>query len=348
MPLASGRIFFLDSMRAIAIVMVVGVHSLGYSVALPLNQKEIISFIVHTISVPVFFLVDGYLFARSVLYSKNQKYLEYLRRSIFRLLIPWTVFTSIYTFARYIFEYTGFLKEKLILDLPWQKVVIFSYGSVYAPQMYFLFSLFLIRIFCPVSRHLFIRINYFVMLSLFFSYFFAYKSIVPFISPHLKIAGGQEPILHALWGMQFYIVGIVIFRTSEIIDIQKLFIPFLLFFIFAFFIQDKLGSYGSNLIQYLYLVVFFLFFTFFRNGVSPLNFIGKITMGIYLIHCPIILKSVSLILNKFIHNSMLSYLSILFVTLILTIFVVMLINVVPHGPLLFGTPLKKLNRIKTG
>ena len=52
------RILFLDSIRGIAIIMVVGVHSLGYCLQLPSDQKEAISFIVHTISVPVFFLVN--------------------------------------------------------------------------------------------------------------------------------------------------------------------------------------------------------------------------------------------------------------------------------------------------
>lgn len=51
----SERLAFLDSLRAIAIIMVVGVHTLGYCVKLPQNLQEIVSFIVHTVGVPVFF-----------------------------------------------------------------------------------------------------------------------------------------------------------------------------------------------------------------------------------------------------------------------------------------------------
>ena len=65
------RISFLDSLRAVAIVMIVGIHTLGYCVSLPPDQKEILSFIVSEVSVPVFFLVDGYLFARNIIHSQN-------------------------------------------------------------------------------------------------------------------------------------------------------------------------------------------------------------------------------------------------------------------------------------
>lgn len=332
------RISCLDSLRAIAIIMVVGVHTLGYCVELPQYQGEVISFIVHTISVPVFFLVDGYLFTRSVVYSKSYRYFEYVRKSMFRLLVPWVIFTLTYTLARYAFELTGFLEEKLIVGASWQEVAISAYGSVYAPQMYFLVSLFLIRLCSPVIEQLFIRKNYFITLSLFVCYYAAYKSIIPSISKYLAIAGGQEPALHALWGFQFYLMGIVVFKTSEILDIKRLFIPFLLSFVFALFSKGNLGSYGLNLVQYLYLLTIFIFMTFFRNGFPLLNVIGRNTMGIYLIHAPIVLKGVSLVLNKYALNPMLSYVSVLFATFILSFCIVAAINYVPYSSILFGTP----------
>ena len=112
------RLAFLDSLRAVAIIMVVGVHTLGYCMELPYDLKQIVSFIVATIAVPVFFLVDGYLFARSVLHLKQYDYVKCVRSSLFRLLIPWVIFTLIYTFARYAFELAGFLEDKSILGHP--------------------------------------------------------------------------------------------------------------------------------------------------------------------------------------------------------------------------------------
>jgi len=342
-PLSSTteRIFFLDSLRAVAIIMVVGVHTLGYCVALPKDLNKIISLIVHPVSVPVFFLVDGYLFARSIIYSNSHSYRNYVRNSLFRLLAPWAIFTLIYTLARYAFEVTGFLKERLILGHPWQEVAISAYGSVYAQQLYFLFSLFLIRLCSPIIKKLFVMRNYFALLVLFFCYYAAYRSLIPSISPHLIIAGGQEPVLHALWGMQFYLVGIVLFKTSEIVNLERLFLPILLLFVLSLLIHD-FGSYGFSLFQYLYLLTLFLFFASFKKGVPLLDVIGKNTMGIYLIHAPIVLKVVSLVLNKFVSDPMMSFGSVLFATFVLTICITLLINLVPYGCLLFGTHYKRI------
>lgn len=331
------RIYFLDSMRAIAILFVVGVHALGYCVELPQQQNVILSLIV-SIAVPVFFFVDGYLFARGITTAKSHWYLKLVRNSLFRLLIPWAIFTLAYTFARYAFEASGYLEERMIIGRPWPEVMVSAYGSVYAPQMYFLLSLFLIRLCSPILKVFIIIKNYYIAITLFIFYYVIYQLVIPHIIPYLTITGGQEPVLHALWGLQFYIAGILLFKTSEIIDLKILFLPFLLSFIISLFIQDGLGKYGANFVQYLYLLSFFLAFTFFQNGSLLLNVIGKNTMGIYLIHAPIVLKGVSLVLNKFIHDPILSYLSILFGTLGLTIFIVMIINIIPYGSWLYGVP----------
>src|SRR5215831_18472352 len=179
---APERILFLDNVRAMAIIMVIGVHSLAYCAALPHDLNTIVSFIVTVVAVPVFFLVDGYLFARSVIDLKSYDYLKYVHNSLFRLVVPWGVFTLIYGVARYGFELTGFLEEKLIVGHTWQQVVIAAYGSIYAPQMYFLLSLFLIRLCSPLFQIFVMRKSYFVMLALFSCYFVAYKELMPLIS----------------------------------------------------------------------------------------------------------------------------------------------------------------------
>ena len=187
-----------------------------------------------------------------------------------------------------LFELTGFLNEKLILGHSVQEVVISAYGSVYSGQMYFLFSLFLVRLCSPIFRKVVFIKKYFVILLLFYCYYITYKSTISSIFPYLNIEGGQEPVLHALWGIQFYLLGIACFKTSEIFDLKKLFIPFLLLFIFALLIQNKFEYHWFN-IQYLYLITIFLFFTFFQNGISlpkMIGIIGENTMGIYFGTCP--------------------------------------------------------------
>ena len=344
--LKSERLAFLDSLRAIAIIMVIGVHTLSYCVELPRDLKQIVSFTAHTISVPVFFLVDGYLFARSVIHLKKYTYFEYVRNSLFRLLAPWAVFTLAYTLARYVFELTGFLKEKLIVGRSLHEVIVSAYGSVYAPQLYFLFSLFLIRLCAPFFKKVLSIENYFVLLFLLCTYYVAYRSIIPSASIYLKIDGGQEPVLHALWGLQFYLAGIALFMTSKIVDLRKLFMPFLLVFILVMFAKNnsRVEELGY-LVQYLYLITMFLFFTLFQSGFYFLNMTGKNSMGIYLIHAPIVLKVVSLIVNKFVFDPTLSFVSILVCTFILSLSIAMVIISVPYGCLLFGAPYQKRSHL---
>jgi surface polysaccharide O-acyltransferase-like enzyme len=336
------RLAFLDSLRAFAIIMVIGVHALDYGVEIPYDLKQLTSFIVHTVSVPIFFLVDGYLFARSVLHLKTYRYVKYVRSSLFRLLAPWAIFTLTYTFARYVFELTGFLKEKLILGHPLHGIILSAYGSVYAPQLYFLCSLFLIRLCAPIFNKVLSIENYFALPFLLCIYYAVYRSIIPSASTYLKIEGGQEPLLHALWGIQFYLVGIFAFRISEIIDFRKLFFPFLLLFFLVLAVEKKSQIEGLNhAVQYLYLITTFLFFTLFHSGFHFLNVIGKNTMGIYLIHAPIVLKVISLIVNKFVFDPILSFLSILVGTFILSTSIAMIIVSIPYGSLLVGTTYPK-------
>lgn len=335
-PIITERISHLDNLRAIAIIMVVAGHTFGYCRELPQLQDQILSFIIVQIPVPAFILVDGYLFARSVINLRSYNYWKHIGSSLVRLLVPWMIFTIIYTLARYVSELYGFLDERLILGHSWLEIAASAYGSVYATQLWFLPALFFIRLSIPVIKPLFVAYSRRMMVLSFLLYYISYKLIIPYISPYLEIAGGQEPILHSLWGLQFYILGIVIYRFSEILDLRKLFVPFLILFFFGTLAQFKLGLIGTDIVQYLYLISFYLLFTVYKNRHPLLNYIGRNTMGIYLLHVPIIIKVVSIILNRFITIPMLSFLSVFFFTLVITGIIVNLINSIPHGHILFG------------
>lgn len=342
----SERLAFLDSLRAIAIIMVVGVHASGYSIKLSQTHHDIVLFIIHIVSVPLFFLVDGYIFARNETHSSNYTYKGYVKKSFFRLLVPWTIFTLIYTLARYVFELTGLLNDRLINGNSLQQVIISAYGAVYAPQMYFLFSLFLIRLCFPMLKIILSFRNH-RLPFLFFLYYAVYVNTIPSISNYLKIDGGQEPILHALWGFQFYFAGIIIFKFSQNYDLKKLLLPLVMLLMFVLLIRYKFRLYNlSHLTQYLYLLsIFFLFAFYYTSGIPLLNLIGKNTMGIYLIHAPIILKIVSLFLNKFAYVPIYSFISIWIAAFLLSFCIALVINTVPYGCLLFGV---KYQRSTTG
>lgn len=316
--------------------MVVGVHTLGYCIPLEGNQKAIISFVVHAVSVPVFFLADGYLFARKIVFSGNYDYVSEVKKSAFRLLVPWVIFTLLYSIARYGFELLGFFKENLIIGRPFHAVMIAAYGSVVAPQMYFLLSLFLIRLCGPLFGALAKIRNFLLLFSCYIVYLAVHVSSISTVARYLRIEGGQEPILHALWGVQFYFLGMVIFRVSRIIDPKKLLIPSLILLMTALLFKNSNGRSLQIFTQYSYLITLTFACMWMEKRIFIFDFIGRNTMGIYLLHAPVVMKVVSLFFNQFISNPISSFFTILFGTLFLTLFIVIGLNQLPLGPVLFG------------
>jgi len=334
------RIYHLDNLRAIAIIMVVGVHTLSYCIPFPSLQFKLASFILSTVAVPVFFLVDGYLYAFSIQKYSTYRYESYIRKSFIRLVIPWIIFTLIYTLLRYIFESNGFLENKLIIGHSLGNIIISAYGSVYSAQLYFLLSLFVVRLITPILNLSFIKTNYHIALIFFTIFLSGYHFTFPFIQSHLYIEGGQEPLTHAIWGIQFYILGIIIFRATLITDIRKLSVVFVILFFTSLFIQISFYKINMGVIQYLYLLTLFFIISSIDKKYSALGLIGKQTMGIYLIHVPVVIKIVSLILNKFIHAPILSFTSILITTIFLSTIITVTINHIPYACIIFGTPYK--------
>lgn len=332
------RILFLDSMRAIAIIMVVGIHTLSYCLPLPTTQKDIIALIVEPIPVALFFLVDGYLFALHISSAKKYNYFDYIRKSAIRLLVPWVIFTLIYLAARYYFEMEGYLTEKLIIGQSPSNIALYSYGSVYFAQMYFLVSLFIVRLFTPIFRRIILFDSHFKSFLIFICFLMAYEFSAGFIDSMLSIKGGEEPITHAIWGVQFYLLGIILYKLPSLINIQKLLIPFISIFAGILFFHKYVFAldYGKLVNQYVYLLVVFFLFSCIGDKFSRLEVIGKNTMGIYLIHAPIIIKLVSLVTNKLIVIPIYNYLVIFVATLLLSMLSVFVIKKIPYGPIMFG------------
>ena len=104
---AISRIPFLDSIRAIGAFMVVAIHTMGY-VPLESSDQAVISFLVHAVAVPIFFLVDGVIFANKSNEIPRLNYSNHVLRSARRLLVPWVIFSVFYLLLRFLFESGGF------------------------------------------------------------------------------------------------------------------------------------------------------------------------------------------------------------------------------------------------
>lgn len=324
------RFAFLDNMKAIAIVMVVAIHALAFSTDMSAVLRERILIVIAIIAVPVFFFIDGYLLGASHALQKKQSYLELLKKSGYRLLLPWLIFTLLYFMLRFIFEYFNILNERHIIGRDIGYIISALYGSVYAGQMYFLLSLFIVRMFSPLLSKVFNQAPLFLAFAVTIFLVIAYNFVNEDIFKYLYIKGGQEPLTHAIWGVQFYIMGILFFRLQGLIDVKWLVLPSVIAF------GLSASFYTAELFQWAYLICFFVVLQFFCFENKIMSYVGRNTMGIYLLHSPLVLKVAAIATSQVISNPLIAFITNTFATLVLAIVMVYAVQKLGLAQYLFG------------
>lgn len=102
---------------------------------------------------------------------------------------------------------------------------------------------------------------------------------------------GIDPVLLAFWGFQFYLLGVVpyLYHAQLVIRSRALFAV-----AFVALIMVRVPSAVVPVVpQYAYLMtVYFLFLALGARG-WILAVVGRSTMGIYLLHAPVLIKGVS-------------------------------------------------------
>lgn len=327
------RLVYLDSFRGLAIAMVVATHALGYS-RLDQESEQLLGFFSQTIAVPVFFLVDGILFALGYQKLAAFDYAAYIHKSARRLLLPWAVFTGIYCALRIPFEYIDNSSVHVVYGQTWQEIALAAYLSSFSSQMYFLLSLFLIRAFSKLTYYV-IHASppHRTVTALAYIAIFHTAPIQPWFHP------GLDPIYHALWGMQFYLVGLALQPFTPLWMAQGRWLSGIAIalglLITAFFQGMALYS------QFILLLGCYLLFTSSPNRYQFLSSLGRKSMGIYLVHIPLIMKVLSLLLARLLSpTSPLFFVILSTVTLYTSAFLTSIILQHPYGRIILGEPLQ--------
>ena len=289
------RIRFLDEFRGYAIIMVIATHALEYT-PLNLEMKELMTFWVQAAAVPPFFLVDGYLFVDAVQRQDAFSYTGYMRKSARRLLLPWLVFTVFYGILRGYLEYTGVLQVRVILDRDFMEVLRAAYYSSISAQMYFLLSLFLIRALSFITKFV-TAIRPILLVVLWVGYTVLWRTWVAMHGNESEL----DPMYHAAWGFQFYLLGMVLYVYRHRLDKYA----------WAYATAAALCLAGlkivpvtsSFLAQYVFLLGLYFLFVALERHATILGRVGVFTMGMYLFHAPIVLKGVATVVPRFIQHS---------------------------------------------
>ena len=305
-PQASHRIAFIDDLRIYGMFMIVGVHALGRT-QLSESMEAVIAFIVGTVAVPIFFLADGFLFAFYQAGSQALDYKRYVLKSIYRLLVPWISFSFLYAILRLVLEYLGYLHDRVVIGNGPIGFLSAMYFSLAAPQMYFLLSLFFVRMLACFYKKLLEHPALWSLLT-----FFAYLIIFRNVDVKSYFFPGADPLLLALWGLQFYLLGMVLCRLHDTVLCTAVW----LFVVGgAVFIGCKIyRPEYSAVIQYTYLITVYAMSLILTRRFPAAPKLARYNMGIYLLHTPIILSLVSLALGKVLDKTHILYFTAITVT----------------------------------
>jgi fucose 4-O-acetylase-like acetyltransferase len=336
MPPSKSRIQFLDSLRAIAIVMVIGQHALGYSQLSPEVQAACKYWF--QIAVPVFFLVDGYLFFHKLERIGKLDYAKYIGESARRLVGPWVFFSGLYFITRLVYEYFGHPLDYVVLGRDSVDLLVAVWVGAPAVQMYFLLSLFFVRSFAFATKHLrgvrpiFIFAAVWMMNGL---WGFINGMTIGGFQLKASWGGGQDPLLHAVWGLQYYFLGCALYVSNSWLSKRAM---LLAAGATTAFMAISFGEFGVPVLaQYSYLCSFYLLFLAIGDQQRLLGEIGASTMGVYLLHQPIILKATSVLgASLFDGRPVSCYLAVVIGTLICSIGGTRLLMKIPLGHKILG------------
>ena len=325
----STRLVHLDTYRGLAIAMVVATHALGYT-QLPANEQYRIAWMVQTIAVPAFFLVDGLLFGIRHGTEAAFNYRKYLVRSIYRLLIPWALFTLLYGLLRLLFELSGGAPSRILVGRRCEDWISAIYLSDFSSQMYFLLSLFLIRAAAP-PLHLLVQYG----LEARGLAVLVYLSVFHLLPLRTWFFPGLDPIYHALWGLQFYLIGLMIPLVSGILATRGIAISMIT--LGGGILLSTLSDHPVIPAQFLLLIGSYAAFASTTVPLRLLRTLGQHTMGIYLLHIPLVMKGMALIFSSILPpTSILFFLCLAFFSLAASLSLTKILLQLPFGYQVLG------------
>lgn len=281
----SKRIAYFDILRGLAIICVVMIHSSGMGFKFPSDSFNfnltILSRQIINIAVPLFLAISGYFLAKKNI-SNLDEYFIFLKKQIPKIYIPF-LFWSIIWLILGVFIFNKSISDELF------KLVIFQSSGPY----YFIALIIQYYILLPTLKYL---ANFKgLIISLFIS--IVSIGIVFYIRNYMGVNlplilyAGNFPIF-----LVFFVLGLYLGSLEKISMSNKLLISlsiifYLLscvetYFVYSLFENAGLAATAMKVSSFMFslflIVLLFKNIDFFKS--QTLEFLGKISFGIYLTH----------------------------------------------------------------
>ncbi len=294
------RIAYFDILRGLAIICVVMIHSSNMGFQFPSNSFNfnftILSRQIINIAVPLFLTISGYFLAKKNITTLNE-YFIFLKKQIPKIYIPFLFWSSVWLILGVLIFNKSITHELF-------KLAIFQSSGPY----YFIALIIQYYILQPILKH-FANIKGLVI-SLFIS--LVSIGIIFYIRNYMGINlplilyAGIFPVFLVFFVLGLYLGSLEIISISNKLLISLVIIFYLLscvesYFLYTLFENGGLAATAmkpSSFIFSLFLIIYlFKNIDLFKSSI--LEFLGKISFGIYLIHVFVLSIIPSRIINFF-------------------------------------------------
>lgn len=329
---------FLDALRGLLIVFVIAIHAGSYAQLQPGWASDLTYFVVATATVKGFFLVDGFLFARSLAKPQQPATLARLQTSATRLLLPWLLFSGAYLLLRMYGRRLGMLPPASMPDGHWSITGAASalWYSETSAQMYFLVSLFAVRAVAIACLSLLRRCRAGVLALLAIALALLFRQVVEPWALGANARSVMDPMLLALGGSAFFVAGMAMWCARWHEFPQRLALAGLLLLLSI--AATRIGAnWGHAVAEFAYVAALFLAFAALAGVPAWMAATGRRTMGIYLLHLPIIMHLVSSLTHRLaVASGFPAYFLIVPLTALASLLAVLVAERLGVAPLLFG------------
>ncbi len=286
------RVVWIDIIKVVALILVIVLHLISNSVQLNVRKASLLIYYCGTISVPLFFMVSGYLLLNKKEAITYKYCINKIIKILFFMLLCNLVFVLIFWF-----------KTGNVLNVFLEMCLNFVQDG-YFYHFWYLWSLIIIYLLLPILYKVFNEKKNYYYITITFILISLFASIINIIRYQNGLSVFKYSIIQSLrWWIYFtyFMLGGFIAKTDFLAKLSTikhgliLLFTFILCLVYEYFMATKLygNLYAENFYDNLIIIVLVvLFFTFIKKVFAKrgefIAYFAQFSLVMYMIHVTVI------------------------------------------------------------